>query len=230
MQALDLPRRAVGKLRVDLCFACCLIWFDQSESAQLAAAAVIALFQQIGERRDTQRTPVSTSLSCPRCSEQLALTHDMCKSGPLQYFRCPQDGGRLTPFFQFLREKQFLRALTPVELKRVRATVKQLQCSNCGAPIDLEHSTSCTYCGSAVAILDADAVQEAMRIWTAEDTRGRTAQAEALARAQSIYGPDAVEPGVPSPAAPELDPLANMQTGGDLLQVCLATLKGIKQL
>jgi hypothetical protein len=156
------------------------------------------------------------------------MTHDMCKSGPLQYFRCPQDGGRLTPFFQFLREKQFLRALTPVELKRVRAEVRQLQCSNCGAPIDLEHSTSCTYCGSAVAILDADAVQEAMRMWAAEDTRGRTAQAEALAHAQSIYGPDAVEPGAPSPAAREPDPIANMQTGGDLLQVCLAALKGIK--
>jgi hypothetical protein len=33
-------------LEVDLCFGCCLIWFDQGESAQLAPAAVIELFQQ----------------------------------------------------------------------------------------------------------------------------------------------------------------------------------------
>ena len=68
------------------------------------------------------------------------LTHDICKSGPLSYYRCPQDNGRLTPFFQFLREKQFLRVLTAAELASVR--VKQLQCSNCGAPIDLERSTA----------------------------------------------------------------------------------------
>jgi hypothetical protein len=98
------------------------------------------------------------------------------------------------------------------------------------APIDLEHSTSCTYCGSAIAILDADTVQEAMRIWAAEDARARTAQAEAAALAQSIYGSDAVQPGARSPAEIELDPIANMQAGGDLLQVCLATLKGIKAL
>src|SRR4029079_11437305 len=47
MQTLELPRRAVGSLQIDLCYACCLIWFDQSESTQLAPAAVLELFQQI---------------------------------------------------------------------------------------------------------------------------------------------------------------------------------------
>ena len=221
MQTLELPRRAVGSLQVDLCYACCLIWFDQSESAQLAPAAVLELFQQIHARRDTGRGRVSASLSCPRCTHGLALTHDLCKSGPLQYFRCPDDGGRLTPFFQFLREKQFLRALTPAELKHVRGEVKQLQCSNCGAPVDLEHSTSCSYCGSAIAVLDPDAVKDAMQIWAREDARGRVAAAEAFARAQSIYGSSASANGS---QALNLDPILNAEAGSDLMQVCISAL------
>jgi hypothetical protein len=224
MLPLELPRRAVGRLRVDLCFGCCLIWFDQNESAQLAPAAVIELFQQIHVRRDMARTPVSSSLSCPRCAQRLILTHDLCKSGPLTYFRCPADSGRLTPFFQFLREKQFLRALTPVELQRVRVEVKQLQCSNCGAPIDLEHSTSCSYCGSAIAMLDVNAVKDAMQMWLAEDTRTRNAQAEAVARAQSIYGTDALQPSRTGLNPLSLDPIDGIAAGSDLVQVCIAAL------
>ena len=223
MQTLELPRRAIGSLQVDLCYGCCLIWFDQSESAQLAPAAVLELFQQIHARRDGGRSRVSASLSCPRCTNGLALTHDLCKSGPLQYFRCPEDGGRLTPFFQFLREKQFLRSLTPVELKRVRAEIRQLQCSNCGAPIDLEHSTSCSYCGSPIAMLDTNAVNEAMQMWAAEDARARVATAEAMARVQSIYGTDPVQ-ARPAPDVLSLDPITGIEAGSDLVQACIAAL------
>jgi hypothetical protein len=38
------------------------------------------------------------------------------KAGRFSYWRCPDEHGRLTPFFQFLREKQFVRSLTPAEL------------------------------------------------------------------------------------------------------------------
>ena len=55
MYSLELRRRAVGKLAVDLCFGCCLIWFDQGESAQLAPGAVIELFREIQARRDAGR-------------------------------------------------------------------------------------------------------------------------------------------------------------------------------
>jgi hypothetical protein len=224
MQTLELQRRAVGSLQVDLCYSCCLIWFDQSESAQLAPAAVLELFQQIHARRESGRGRVSTSLSCPRCVQGLVLTHDLCKSGPLQYFRCPDDGGRLTPFFQFLREKQFLRALTPVELKRVRAEVKQLQCSNCGAPVDLEHSTSCTYCNSPISILDANAVKDAMQLWAAEDARARIATAEALARVDSILGPEASRPRPSASPSFDSDSLLQVQAGSDLMHLCIAAL------
>jgi hypothetical protein len=224
MQPLELPRRPLGKLRVDLCFGCCLIWFDQGESAQLAPSAVIQLFQEINTRRDANRTPVASAMSCPRCTHGLVLTHDYCKSGRLQYYRCPDDSGRLTPFFQFLREKQFLRALTPVELKRIRVDVKQLQCSNCGAPIDLEHATSCIYCGSPVSILDADAVKEAMQMWTDEDARTRIATAEALARVQRVFDAQPSRTSVDGSHTFALDAATRIEAGTDLVQLCIAAL------
>ena len=215
MDSLELPRRSVGRLRIDLCFACCVIWFDQSESAMLAPAAVIDLFKQINERHDTGRSQLSARLSCPRCAELLALTHDICKSGPISYYRCSRDNGRLTPFFQFLREKQFLRALTPAELDRVRVQVKQLQCSNCGAPIDLEHSTACSYCGSPISILDPDAVKEAMRMWTAADARER----------RPTLQPQP-SPGMSS-SIPSVDPFdltTDIAAGSDLVHLCIGAL------
>jgi len=224
MHSLELQRRAVGKLRIDLCFGCCLIWFDQNESAQLAPAAVIELFQQINSHRDARRMPVAAALPCPRCTQRLLVTHDLCKSGPLQYFRCSEDGGRLTPFFQFLREKQFLRALTPAEMHRVRVEVKQLQCSNCGAPVDLEESTSCPYCASPISMIDTDAVRDAMQMWSAQATRERAAEAEASARARPLYETGSLQPQPTSALLSNLDPITGIAAGSDLVQVCIEAL------
>ena len=167
---------------------------------------------------------MSTSLSCPRCTQGLTLTHDICKSGPIQYFRCPEDGGRLTPFFQFLREKQFLRALTPTELHQVRVKIKQLRCSNCGAPIDLEHSTSCSYCGSPIAMLDADAVKDAMQMWVAQDTRERVAEAQAANWLQTM-SETSLPQGEPLESRTlDLDSIAGVAAGSDLVHACIAAL------
>jgi hypothetical protein len=83
------------------------------------------------------------------------FTHDLGKNGRFTYYhyRCERGDGRLTPFTEFLRDKQFVRALAPAELVRVRAEVKQIRCSGCGAPI---------------AILDTDAVEKSLRQWTAQ--------------------------------------------------------------
>jgi hypothetical protein len=148
----------------------------------------------------------------------------LCKSGPLQYFRCPEDGGRLTPFFQFLREKQFLRALTPAEMHRVRVEVKQLQCSNCGAPIDLERATSCPYCTSPIAMIDANAVRDAMQMWSAQVTREREAQTDASARAKAIYENATHPKQTAASALGTLDPITGIAAGSDLVQICIEAL------
>ncbi len=166
-----LPNHDAGQLCLDLCYPCHAIWFDRSESIQLAPGAVIELFRDLHERKDEARRALPERLRCPRCRVRLALTHDLGKTGRFSYWRCPDEHGRLTPFFQFLREKQFVRALTPAELGRVRAELKTVHCSSCGAPFDLQRDTVCNYCKAPLAVLDADAVDKALRAWSEAEKR-----------------------------------------------------------
>jgi hypothetical protein len=211
MESQNLQRHDHGVVQVDLCFACAGIWFDQGASVLLAPAAVIELFKEIYAHRNDARQPASNQLSCPRCHDALVLSFDLCKSGRFSYFMCHRGDGRFTPFFQFLREKQFVRSLTAGELERVRSQVHQITCSACGAPIDLEHETQCKYCHAPVSFLDTDAVEKALRMWS--DAAGRlSATAQPVGEAQRIHGAEQPltpqahlggEPQLPIPGAHE---------------------------
>jgi hypothetical protein len=107
------------------------------------------------------------------------------KAGRFTYYRCPQDHGRLTPFSEFLREKQFVRSLSPAELARVRAELKTVRCSGCGAPIDLERESNCGFCRAPIAILDPDAVERAVAMWSEAEARRTRPTREKLAEALS---------------------------------------------
>jgi hypothetical protein len=212
MQAQDLEQNYHGAVRVDLCFICAGIWFDHLGSVQLAPGAVMELFKEIHSHLDDARKPVADRLCCPRCGDALALGFDLSKSGRFSYFRCPRGDGRFTPFFQFLREKQFVRSLTLAELQRVKSQVRQIRCSECGAPIDLEHSSECKYCHAPVSFLDPDAVENAMRMWSDADNRrhvGATPEAmgDALLRMQL--------PHTGHPASPEAHAASHLLTGAN---------------
>lgn len=166
-----LPNHDGGPVCLDLCYPCHAIWFDRNESVQLAPRAVIDLFRDVHARQGEPRNPLPERFGCPRCRKPLALAHDLAKAGRFSYWRCPDEHGRLTPFFQFLREKRFVRALTPAELGRVRAELKVVRCSSCGAPIDLQRDTACGHCKAPLAILDADAVAKALREWSEAEQR-----------------------------------------------------------
>jgi len=129
MRPLALARDPLAPVTVDTCDNCQALWLDATESQQLTPGTLIELFRTISASRPQQRAAFPALLPCPRCTQPLVVTHDLCKSGPLQYFRCPQDGGRLTTFFQFLREKQFLRALHPQ-----RCIAYASRSSSCNAP------------------------------------------------------------------------------------------------
>jgi len=165
-------RRPSGKVELDLCFSCHAIWFDQYESAQLTPGGVLALFRVIHEHHDEPLRPLASVMRCPACRGKLALTHDFQRSNRISYYRCPQAHGRLTTFVQFLREKQFVRDLTGPEIEKLRATVRQVRCSSCGAPVDLARDAQCTFCRSPIAILDADAVRKTLAELDAAE-RGR---------------------------------------------------------
>ncbi len=167
-------RQVHGEVILDLCWDCHGIWFDQYESAQLAPSSVIELFRLIHEHRDQPARPVADRMGCPHCKEKLLLTHDIQRTNRLTYHRCPSGHGRFTTFFQFLREKQFIRSLSQPEIDSLRATVKQLRCSGCGAIVDLSRDGACGYCRSPISALDADAVERTLASLSDAD-RKRTA-------------------------------------------------------
>lgn len=143
---------------IDLCTACQVFWFDARESLQLSPGAVIELFQLVGEGAAERQGAgaVRTTPRCPQCKAALLLTHDRQRNTPFQYYRCPRDHGRLTSFVDFLREKDFITPLSPKQVEDLRRNVKTVNCSNCGAPIDLNRTASCTHCGSPLSMLDLE--------------------------------------------------------------------------
>ncbi len=193
MQAQDLEQNYHGAVRVDLCFSCGGIWFDHLGSIQLAPSGVVELFKEIQAHMKDSRLPVAARLVCPRCEDDLAPGSDLSKAGRFSYFRCLRGDGRFTPFIQFLREKQFIRTLSAVEIERVRSQVRQIQCSECGAPIDLEHDTQCKFCHAPVSFLDPDAVQKAVQLYSdAENRRKAGPTPEALGDAiMRVHAPQA---------------------------------------
>jgi hypothetical protein len=163
MAARSAPARgALRPIEVDACAPCNLFWFDQAESVVLAPDAVLGLFQFIGEAGKA-RNVLTSNFACPRCSAALLLAQDVQRTTRFNYWRCRNGHGRLITFHQFLREKNFIRAPSPAELARLRATVRQIACSQCGAPVDLAADSACTHCGAPVALIDPEGVTRALQ-------------------------------------------------------------------
>jgi len=162
MRRQRFARRPEGEVVLDICFDCQALWFDPFESSQLTPGATIELFRLVHERGAAVAKPIAEGAACPVCRGRLKLTHDMQRNNRFVYHMCLMRHGRFTTFFQFLREKHFVRSLTNAEIRRLSATVKQVRCSGCGAPVNVERDAACGYCHAPLAILDADAVQRTL--------------------------------------------------------------------
>ncbi len=158
MRAVAVARTPHGECDVDLCDRCHALWFDAFESAQLAPAAILALFREVARAPDPSRRALPSSMRCPRCRSMLANTQDLRHDTRFGYWRCPKGHGRLTPFVQFLREKAFIRPLSQQELARLKEHVRSIRCSGCGASVELARDMVCRYCGVPVEALDPDAL------------------------------------------------------------------------
>lgn len=225
MQTIAVDSRSVGQIDIDFCVQCFVIWFDKTESVQLAPSAVVELFKIVNACSDKPRLPLASALPCPRCRAKLQLTHDIGKTGRFSYYRC-EAHGRLTPFYQFLKEKHFIRLLTPLEITRLRVDVKQIKCSGCGGAINLETDTACSYCGSAIAVLDADAVSKAMEIWaTAAERRRNSSPAEISEATLRLAAAHSRLSETQSRSLP--DALFGNMANVDLVSTCIATLGGL---
>jgi hypothetical protein len=158
-----LDTRLGSPLAIDVCGECQAIWFDKYEDLQISRGSTLKLMKFIGEH-STKPIPLpSQAIRCPRCSAQLLLTHDMAHSTRFNYLRCPNDHGRYLGFFDFLREKNFIRQLSAQQIQELKQTVQTVNCSNCGAPIDLAASSTCQHCGSPLSMFDIKQSQDLLK-------------------------------------------------------------------
>ncbi len=174
MSLYQLPAHYGQSIDIDVCLDCNAIWFDQWESSQLSPDGVVALFQLINERGGTSSsasTKLNEGLRCVSCGDSMKLVNDRVKNTRFVYQSCRQGHGRLTTFYNFLSEKQFVRELTKAERAKLCATVRQVKCSGCGAPVDLTKADACQYCRAPVSVFDRDAAKQAIDHYLRERKR-----------------------------------------------------------
>jgi hypothetical protein len=170
MEERTLDGHLARPVALDLCFACQSFWFDARESISLTAGSTLQLFRLIGERVAKPNASRADLAKCPRCRARLRRTSDMQRATRFEYWRCPNGHGRLTTFFDFLREKDFIRPLTPQQIAELRQNVQMVNCSNCGGAIDLTKGSACAHCGSPLSMLDMKQAEKLVaQLKTAED-------------------------------------------------------------
>ena len=172
-----------------------------TEDLRLAPGAILSLFRLIGEAPPRQ-THLTDNLHCPRCQSRLCDTHDIQRNTRFRYWRCERGHGRFITFFDFLREKDFVRPLTTQQIEELRQQVQSVNCSNCGAPVDLARGSTCTHCGSPLSMLD---MHQASR---------------AIETLQKAAAPKPIDPALPL----ELLRQRGASSSGDLVEVALNLL------
>ena len=157
MDRLTLDAVLGAKLDVDVCTQCRAFWFEPFETLHLTPASTLRLFSLIAEGAGSASAFPTTS-HCPQCGQQLRLAHDRQRNTPFIYYRCDAGHGRFEPFIDFLREKDYIKPLSPQQINELRQSVQTIHCGNCGAPIDLTRDSACQHCGAALSMLDLSKV------------------------------------------------------------------------
>lgn len=180
MTAYTLPGHYNASVEIDVCMDCNAIWFDQLESTMLSSDGTVALFQLINERGGTATSAAAKfgeGLRCVTCGDGMQLRNDQVKNTRFAYQACRKGHGRLTTFYNFLAEKQFVRELTQAERAKLAATVQQVRCSGCGAAVNIGKVDACEYCRAPVAVFDRDAAKKAVDHYLQERQRQPVAAA-----------------------------------------------------
>jgi hypothetical protein len=156
-----LANRLGNQFTIDVCPPCQAFWFDRHEDLGLSPASTLQLMKYIGEHSSAPRQAFTDRPMCPRCGSGLTLAHNMTRNVRFVYWQCSIQHGHFISFFDFLKEKNFIRPLSPQEIQHLRETVQEVHCSNCGASVNLQTDSTCPYCHSPISILD---LQEQQRM------------------------------------------------------------------
>ena len=143
MSIYMLPGHYSQQVEIDVCHDCNAIWFDQMESSKLSPDGTVTLFQLINERGGASSTAASKfgqGLRCVTCGDGMRLTNDRVKNTRFSYQSCSRGHGRLTTFYNFLAEKQFVRELTQQERAKLATSVQQIKCSSCAGCANRRYS------------------------------------------------------------------------------------------
>jgi hypothetical protein len=154
MTAMTLEGHSGTNVAIDVCATCQAFWFDRFESLQLSAGSTLKLMKFIGEHSSPGKPSLPAALQCPRCTTSLRLAHNMQRNMPFTYWRCANDEGHFIGFFEFLKEKNFIHPLSAEQIKELRQNVQFVNCSNCGASINLESDSACSFCHAPISMLD----------------------------------------------------------------------------
>lgn len=142
------------EIQIAVCPPCQAFWFDQHKDLQLSPGSTLKLMKFIGEHSSSPKPALKPVLCCPHCGAALTFAHNIARNVRFTYWQCPNQHGRFITFFEFLKEKNFIHPLSPRELEQLRETIHTVNCSSCGAAIDLQNNSVCPYCHSAISILD----------------------------------------------------------------------------
>lgn len=164
-------RETYGRpLVIDLCDACRGFWFDGAELLQLSAGSTLDLFKAMaGDEEPAQ--PLSPEIPCPRCGARLEHASDIQRGTRFHFARCPAGHGRFVTFFQFMRAKNFVRTLNVREINALRGHIRQINCSNCGAAVDVERGSACAYCRTPLSMIDPGQLETTLEELQAAESR-----------------------------------------------------------
>jgi hypothetical protein len=160
MAEMTLDSRVGVSFTAEVCAACQAFWFDQGKDFQLSPRSTLQLMKYIGEHSSAAKPALRQDMMCPRCGTTLTLAHDMARNVRFNYWDCANQHGHFISFFDFLKEKNFIHPLSPPEIQKLRESIQAVNCSNCGASIDLQTNTACPYCHSPISILDLKQQQQ----------------------------------------------------------------------
>jgi hypothetical protein len=163
MTTLTFDTRLQTPVTIDMCATCQSFWFDTHESLKLSPASTLKLIKLIGENTARGGVGVFNRLRCPRCNAQLMPTKDLQRNTRFSYWRCDSNHGRFIRFFEFLKEKSFIQQLSREQVEELRRHVQAVNCSNCGAPVDLTRTAACAHCGTPLSMIDMKQPEELMK-------------------------------------------------------------------
>ena len=161
MQPITLAGHYARHVDLDLCPPCHLVWFDQTETARLTGAGLLALIGAMAHSQTLPHVLLRTDARCPRCSGALKPVHNRSRWGESLQLECRRGHGAYQSFAQFLQEKGLLRAMSRLDRAQLLQHAGRIDCVNCGSAIGSD-DVLCPFCRSVPSLLDVARLARAL--------------------------------------------------------------------